>query len=177
MSSLHPQDEQLYARTAQIARESLEIVNRTSNLATKLKRLDLAEQKMRDLLWLAPENNTEALNALLEQIEEERPDIVRNFALAEVRHQIERAEKTKSGSVRMSALTKAGAFITYCIDELGDSTEVQELHDRLRSLGGEPIARERVDPLSAIHTKRPVPTGCSTALVALIVGILRGPKA
>jgi len=175
---MHPQDEQLYKRIAEIANQSLEIVNRSSNLGTKLTRLDLAEGKIRDLLWLAPENNAEALGRLLKQIEEQRPDIVRNFALPEVQHQIKRAEKTKSGSVRMSALTKAGTFIAYCIDELEDSPELQELTDRLRTVGGEPIARERPDPLSMSHTKLPPPSsGCLIGLLALVVGIIRGPRA
>ena len=176
MPALHPLDEQLYTRIAQIARESLEIVNRTANLETKLKRLDLAEQNMRDLLWLAPENNTESLNALLEQIEQERPDIIKKFALPEVRHQIERAEKTKSGSIRMSALTKAGIFITYCIDEVGDSEELHQLAERLTLLGGEAVSRERPEPLNSIHTKRTPPGGCSTALLALVLGLLHPSK-
>ena len=178
MARLHPRDEELYARTAQIARESLEIVQRTTNLGTKLKRLDWAEQKLRDLLWLDPEREIPGLDfeETIETIQTDRKQTLQQFAAPEVAHQIGRAEKTQSGNVRMSALRRAGDLLVYCLEEMPDLPQVQELHSRFVSLGGDLVPRDRPDPLSAVHTKLRPSAGCLAGLVTMVAALLRGPR-
>jgi hypothetical protein len=163
MSGLRPGEKQLYLRTLEIARESLGIAMRTNNLVTKLSRLDLAEQKLEDALWLWPEGSADEYRAGIDEIRKSRREALQEYVLKEIRYQLERARKTKSGNVRFSALSKAALYLGYCVRDLERTEEIDSAVRELAELGGEVTEPHRPQPVSATYQRPAQPAGCGAS--------------
>jgi hypothetical protein len=148
-------DAELYDRTALIARQSREAAQRAADLTTRLSHLDVAEQKTGDLLWLDPVLDARYLRETIERIREERRAALGPSALAEIAGRLEIAAGAQDGAARTSALRAAGQLLTYCVDELGATSEVRALRDRLTNLGGDLLPRKRPAPLRILRRGRP----------------------
>jgi len=166
----------MYRKTVQIAVAELRRAARASNVLEKLHSLDLAEQKLKDALWLRPEATSDRFATGLQQIQQSRASTLTEQALPGVERLLNEAEKGDPESEQM--LRAAGDILALLDHYLEDDDRVDALSARLRGLGGERPPYQAVPPLSQIYRRPPAGAGCGALigglLGALLVGLLVG---
>jgi len=155
----------MYRKTVQIAVAELRRAARTANALEKLQALTVAEQKLRDALWLCPEESKERFETGLGEIERSR-----NRTLHEALRAVERllvAAEQGIGEPR-AILRPAGELLGFLDHYLPDDPRVETLSARFHRLGGEQPTYQPVTPLAEMYRRPEGGAGCS----ALIGGLL-----
>jgi hypothetical protein len=160
----------MYRKTVQIAVAELRRAARASTVLEKLHALDLAEQKLKDALWLRPEQGGDRWATGLRQIQQSRATTLEEQALPAVERLLQGAEK--GGAEGEQMLRAAGDILAFLDHYLSDDDRVDALCARLRGLGGERPPYQPVTPLSQIYHRPPAGAGCGALISGLLAGLL-----
>ncbi|GEM_PF-1994601 len=156
----------LYSKTMQLAVAELRRAARTSNALEKLASLDVAEQKLRDVLWLRPEARSPRFEDGLAEIARRRQSCLHEQAIPAVARLLEAAERGLAD--RDTLLQAAGSLLAFLYHYLPDEPQVEQLGARFRTLGGKQPPYQPVRPLSEMYRRPEGGAGCG----ALIGGLL-----
>jgi hypothetical protein len=156
----------MYRKTLQIAVAELRRAARTPNALDKLQALEVAEQKLRDALWLSPEDAKERFEGGLAEIQRSREKTLKDAALA-VRRLLDTA---KAGiGQREVMLAAAGHLLCFLNHYQPEDSDVEVLSARFRELGGQQVEYRPITPLSEIYHRPAAGMGCGSAIGGLVV--------
>lgn len=162
----------MYRKTVQIAVAELRRASRASNVLEKLHSLDLAEQRLKDALWLRPDATSDRFATGLQQIQRSRASTLTEQALPAVERLLNEAEK--GGAETEQMLRAAGDILVFLDHYMEDDARVDALSARLRGLGGERPPYQPVGPLSQIYHRPAAGAGCGALIGGLLAGVLIG---
>lgn len=166
-------ENRMYRRSMQLAVSGLRHAARTRNALEKLQSLELAEQKLKDALWLRPDAASERFRAGLEEIQRSRLNSLREFAVPAVERLLEAAEKDVAD--RATMLEPAGELLAYLHHYLPDDSRTQEMSARFRQLGGKQPPYRAVPALADMYHRPAAGAGCGSLIGgAILLGILVG---
>jgi len=160
----------IYRRTMQLAVAELRRAARTASALEKLHCLEVAEQKLRDALWLRPERGGEQFEGGLAEIQRSRERTLREQALPAVERLLEVAGALATD--RDPMLQAAGELLCFLHHYLPDDPKRPLLSARLRELGGTQPAYQPVTPLSEIYRRPEGGVGCAALIGGLLVVLL-----
>lgn len=156
----------MYRNTVQIAVSELRRAARASHPLEKLRALEAAEQKLKDALWLCPEESKERFEAGLTEIPRSRARVLREGAVPAAGRLLEAAEKQVAGSGPM--LEAAGELLSLLNHYLPEDQEVEELSARFLRLGGKQPPYRPPQPLWELYQRPPAGPGCAGLVGGLI---------
>jgi hypothetical protein len=160
----------MYRRTVQIAVSALRGASRAADAREKLKLLDLAEQKLKDALWLDPEASQDGFQTGLEEIQRSRRDTLSNQALPAVERLLD-AAGADPGEPN-AFLRPAGELLAFVSHYAPEEADVQVLSARFRELGGQQPPYQPIKPLSEQYRRSSAGIGCAVFLVGLSVALV-----
>ena len=159
----------MYRRTVQVAVSALRRASRAADAREKLKLLDLAEQKLKDALWLDPEASPDGFQTGLDEIERSRRDTLRSQALPAVERLLEAAEADLGD--QDAFLRPAGELLAFVFHYDPEEANAQALSARFRQLGGKQSPYQPVRPLSEQYHRPRAGVGCAVFLVGLLAAL------
>jgi len=160
----------MYRKTVQLAVSELRHAARTPDPLEKIRSLEVAEQKLKDALWLCPERSKEQFEEGLAELQRGRQRALREQALPAVAQLLERVEEGRADGEGMLEL--AGELLSFLNHYLPDDRETEALDARFRQLGGKQRPYRASAPLSEIYHRPEGGVGCATMLVCLVVGLV-----
>jgi hypothetical protein len=155
----------MYRRTLQIAVAELRNAARTPNALEKLRSLEIAEQKLRDALWLSPKDAKERFESGVEEIGRSRERTLNDSALGVGR--LLDAAQANIGE-RGVMLEAAGELLSFLNHYRPDDSDVEVLSARFRELGGKQVEYRPVTPLSEMYHRPPAGMGCGSVILGAI---------
>jgi hypothetical protein len=159
----------MYRKTVQLAVSELRRAARTPNALEKLEALETAEQKLKDALWLCPEESKERFEAGLAEIQRSRDRSLKQ-ALPAVERLLDAAE---SGVGYPDAILQpAGRLLAILNHYLPDDAQVDLLSSRLRQLGGKQPPYRPVAPLAEMYHRPEGGAGCGALIGGVVLLLL-----
>jgi len=159
----------MYRRTVQVAVSALRRASRTADAREKLKLLDLAEQKLKDALWLDPEGSQDGFQTGLDEIGRSRRDTLRSQALPAVERLLDAADADLGD--RNAFLRPAGELLAFVFYYDPEEAKAQALSARFRQLGGQQPPYQPVTPLREQYHRPRAGVGCAVLLVGLLAAL------
>lgn len=157
----------MYRRSMQIAVAELRRAARSANALEKLQCLEVAEQKLKDAVWLRPDAGGERFDAGLAEIQRSREKTLHEQGLPAAEHLLEAAGKFPAEKGEL--LREAGELLSLLDHYLPEEDRVEELSARFRQLGGEPTPYQAVQPLSKLYHRPSGGVGCGALVGGLLV--------
>ena len=155
----------MYRKTLQIAVAELRSAARTSNALEKLRSLEVAEQKLKDALWLSPTDARERFESGVEEIARSRERTLNDSALAVAR--LLDAAQADIGE-RGVMLEAAGELLSFLNHYRPDDRDVEVLSARFLELGGKQVEYRPVTPLSELYHRPQAGMGCGSVLLGAV---------
>jgi len=160
----------MYQRTVQLAVSELRRAARASHPLEKLRALEVAEQKLKDALWLCPEESKERFEAGLAEVPRSRTRALREEALPAVGRLLDAAEKQVSDPE--PTLEAAAELLSLLNHYLPEEPQVEELSARLRRLGGRQPDYRGVTPLAEMYHRPEGAAGCGGLIGGLLLALV-----